>query len=148
MFSIYLSFANVLKSTPSEYLTWSKEPKMVHRDTCTCHGFDSSFGDFKNSKSWYLVVISCELIYIFQFIGTPHWMAPEVIQESRYDGKVIKCRLILLSYWYLPSTTFKLWMIWERGFKLVNAFIFCDLILDLKKEEEEKKKEACSSSVD
>ena len=30
----------------------------------------------------------------------------------------------------------------------MNAFIFCDLILDLKKEEEEKKKEACSSSVD
>lgn len=32
------------------------------------------------------------------FIGTPHWMAPEVIQESRYDGKVWSAAQTLMMF--------------------------------------------------
>uniref|UniRef100_A0A0D9VZ52 non-specific serine/threonine protein kinase n=1 Tax=Leersia perrieri TaxID=77586 RepID=A0A0D9VZ52_9ORYZ len=49
----------------------------VHRDIKGGNILLTEQGEVKLGKS------SCAL-----FIGTPHWMAPEVIQESRYDGKV------------------------------------------------------------
>ncbi|KAG8098223.1 hypothetical protein GUJ93_ZPchr0013g37016 [Zizania palustris] len=49
----------------------------VHRDIKGGNILLTEQGEVKLGKS------SCSL-----FIGTPHWMAPEVIQESRYDGKV------------------------------------------------------------
>ncbi|KAE9451150.1 hypothetical protein C3L33_16949, partial [Rhododendron williamsianum] len=54
----------------------------VHRDIKGGNILLTEQGEVKLGYSWSLC------LSLFQFIGTPHWMAPEVIQESRYDGKV------------------------------------------------------------
>ncbi|PSR88382.1 Serine/threonine-protein kinase [Actinidia chinensis var. chinensis] len=62
------------------------------------------------------------------FIGTPHWMAPEVIQESRYDGKG---KLSVLLTYPVHELYFLRWMcgLWEcRQLKWQRSLVFHDFI--------------------
>ncbi|KAL7596526.1 hypothetical protein Lser_V15G29343 [Lactuca serriola] len=42
-------------------------------------------------------IVGTPAAFLLQFIGTPHWMAQEVIQESRYDGKVLGLTAVTFS---------------------------------------------------
>ena len=77
------------------------DPPLVSQGLAYLHGISKVHRDIKCSNILLTVSgqvkladfgVSAQLTRTMSkrntFIGTPHWMAPEVIQESRYDGKV------------------------------------------------------------
>ncbi|GIM11358.1 hypothetical protein Vretimale_14891, partial [Volvox reticuliferus] len=60
----------------------------VHRDIKCGNILLTTGGDVKIADFGVSAQLTATMSKRNTFIGTPHWMAPEVIQESRYDGKV------------------------------------------------------------
>ena len=79
-------------------IAWLHERKRMHRDIKTDNILFNSLGEIKISDFGFSTQLTLEYQIINSVIGTPSWMAPEIILGEGYDSKVDIWALGVLVY--------------------------------------------------